>query len=302
MTNQIQTNLLDGIVIFVELVKRGSFTNAALSTNHSTSYISKELSKLEERLGVRLLHRTTRTLSLTPEGKEFFERCQQLVEDAQTAESAVSGGQLEPQGHLKLSCPVSFGLTKLQPILVKFAQKYPKIHLDIDINDRKVNVIEEGFDIVIRTSNSLEDSSLVCRKLCTTYGVTLASPQYLEMYGTPDNPLELAQHKVITYNLSQHPSRWTYIGKDGKALNVNTESSITTNSPQLELAMCLAGQGITRLPKDHISNEVEDGRLVELFKEYPALQIPTYLVYPSKKHLSAKVRHFIDFTVNELSE
>ncbi len=296
------TELLDGIVIFVEVVNRGSFTRAAEATSHSTSYISKEVNKLEERLGVRLLHRTTRSLSLTPEGKEFYERSKQIVEDAMAAESLVSGSQLEPQGLLRISSPVSFGLTRLQPLLVKFAEQFPKVELDIDINDRMVDVIEESFDVTIRASEALEDSSLISRKLCTSYGVTVASPKYLNKYGVPQHPLELSTHKVITYSLNKHPHKWIYQDVNGIPIEVPVKNQLKTNSPQVELAMALAGQGITRIPRDHISDEFENGALIELFPELPRLHLPIYMVYPSKRHLSAKVRAFIDFLVEELGD
>ncbi|NOH78369.1 LysR family transcriptional regulator [Vibrio sp. RE86] len=297
-----KTDLLDGIVIFVEVVNSGSFTNAAQATLHSTSYISKEINKLESRLGVRLLQRTTRTLKLTPEGKEFYARCQQIIDDAVTAENLVSGSQREPQGTLRISCPVSFGLTKLQPVLVQFAQQFPKVQLDVDINDRMVDVIDEGFDIVIRASEAMDDSSLISRKLCSSFGVTVASPQYLKDYGTPSHPSELESHRVITYSLSKQPHKWVYQERNGEPIEVLTTARMITNSPQLELAMCKAGQGITRLPRDHINDEFEQGSLIELFPDFPPLQLPIYLVYPSKKHLSAKVRAFIDFAVTQITD
>ena len=296
------TELLDGIVIFVEVVNRGSFTRAAEATSHSTSYISKEMNKLEERLGVRLLHRTTRTLNLTPEGKEFYERSKQIVDDALTAESLVSGSQLEPQGLLRISCPVSFGVTRFQPLLVKFIERFPKIELDIDINDRMVDVIEENFDVAIRASEALEDSSLISRKLCTSYGVTVASPKYLVKHGIPQHPSELSAHKVITYSLNKHPHKWVYQDNNGIPIEVKVKNRLKTNSPQLELTMALAGQGITRIPRDHLSDEFKNGSLIELFTDLPRLQLPIYMVYPSKKHLSAKVRAFIDFLIEELGE
>ena len=180
-----KTNLLDGMVIFVHVVDTGSFTNAAQATGHSTSYISKEISKLEERLGVRLMHRTTRTLSLTPEGELYYESCKQLVESAGEVENALGGKQSEPQGHLRISCPVSFGIVELSPMLAKFMAQYPKVTFEVDLSDRKVDLVAEGVDVAVRAVHKAADSSLISRRIKTARSVTVAAPSYLRKYGTP---------------------------------------------------------------------------------------------------------------------
>jgi len=292
--------LLDGIVIFNEVIKEGSFTKAADASGHSTSYISKEINKLEERLGVRLMNRTTRSISLTPEGQLYFDQCQQIINDAQQAEHALSGRQMEPQGELKISCPTSFGLSRLRPIMAKFMETYPQIHLNVDLNDRKVDVVADGFDVVIRATMQLDDSSLVCRRFMSAKGVTLASPGYLEKHGTPSHPSELVRHKTISYSNLKSPNTWTYYQQDGSEVIVNLNSHVMTNSPELELELCINGQGITRMPMFNLSDELETGKLVTLFDDFAPLEINVYLVYASRKHMSAKVRVFIDFVMAEL--
>jgi len=297
----LSSKLLDGIVIFVEVINAGSFTKAADNTGHSTSYISKEVNKLEERLGVRLINRTTRSISLTPEGELYYQQCQQITDDAQQAESSVNQRQLEPQGSLKVSCPISFGMPHLKPILAKFLSLYPKVNLDLNMTGRQVDVVADGFDVVIKTASELEDSSLISRLLMNSYGVTVASPHYLARHGKPTHPSELSQHKIITYSYAKSPNVWQYLTEQGETISVNLDSRVITNSPEMELELALAGQGITRMPKFNLSDKLATGELVTLFDDYRKTPINVYLVYASKKHMSAKVRCFIDFVIQEIA-
>lgn len=296
----LNSKLLNGIVIFVEVINAGSFTKAADNTGHSTSYISKEINKLEDRLGVRLINRTTRSISLTPEGEMYFKQCQQITDDAEQAELSVNQRQLEPKGSLKVSCPISFGLPHLKPILAKFLTSFPKVNLELNMTGRQVDVVADGFDVVIRTAVQLEDSSLISRLLINSYGVTVASPQYLATHGEPKHPSELTQHKTISYSYAKTPNVWQYQTEKGEQITVQLDSRVITNSPEMELELVLAGQGITRMPKFNLSNKLATGELVTLFNDYRKTPINVYLVYASKKHMSAKVRCFIDFVVKEL--
>jgi len=192
--------LLDGLVIFVEVINAGSFTNAAINSGHSTSYISKQINKLEERLGVRLLNRTTRSISLTEEGLVYFQHCEQLINAAQQNEDAIVGRQIEPQGLLTISMPTGFALAKIRPILAEFISLYPKIEVDFELNDRKIDLINDGFDLAIRAANKLDDSTLICKRFMSCHSLIVASPAYLQMHGTPSHPSELVNHKTISYS------------------------------------------------------------------------------------------------------
>jgi DNA-binding transcriptional LysR family regulator len=298
----LNTKLLDGIVIFVEVINAGSFTKAAERNGHSTSYISKEITKLEDRLGVRLMNRTTRSISLTPEGESYFQQCQQIVDDAEQAELLVNQKQITPKGLIKISCPVSFGLSHVRPIIAQFLALYPQISLSLDLSDRKVDVVGEGFDVVIRATNKLEDSSLICRHLLRSHGETICSPEYIVKHGKPLHPHELSQHQTISYTNLATPNSWSYQTKAGETITADISSKVLTNSPEMELELALAGQGITRMPKFNLGNKIESGQLVTLFDDYQKMEINVYLVYASRKHMSAKVRSFIDYVLAELGD
>lgn len=293
--------LLNGMVIFVEVVNNGSFTLAAQTSGHSTSYISKEINKLESRLGVRLIHRTTRSLSLTPEGQIYYLQCQQIISDAEQAEEILNGRRLEPKGTLRVSCPTSFGHSRMQTIFSRFLTKYPLVDLELDLNNRKVDMITEGFDVLIRGSAQLDDSTLISKKVFSSYGVILASPAYLQEAGIPSEPAELVNHKIINYSHLKQPNTWSFVDSNNKHHQVQLKSRVLTNSPEMELSLCLAGHGITRMPQFNLHDEIETGKLVELFSDFKRAEINLYLVYPSRKHVSSKVRCFIDFVVSELA-
>jgi DNA-binding transcriptional LysR family regulator len=295
------SQLLDGMVIFVEVVNSGSFTHAALVSGHSTSYISKEINKLESRLGVRLMQRTTRSLRLTPEGEMYFQHCQQIIDDAEQAQSILSGAQAEPQGTLRISCPTSFAMARLQPVFSDFMTLHPKVNLEIDLNNRKVDMISEGFDIAIRASSQLDDSSLISRKIYSADAVVVAAPSYLKKFGAPKKMKELENHSSITYSNLKQPDIWEFINSEGETETVKVNSRIQTNSSELETSLCVAGHGVMLMPRFNLNGEIERGELVELLTEYQLPEINVYVVYPSRKHMSAKVRSFIDFTFGQLT-
>ncbi|MDO6445613.1 LysR family transcriptional regulator [Colwellia sp. 1_MG-2023] len=294
------TNLFDGIVIFTHVVNCRGFSAAAEKTGHSSSYISKEINKLEARLGVRLLNRTTRSISLTSEGEVYYQQCQQMVNDAEQALGELDQNQEAIKGVLKISCPVSFGLNYLQPVLSKFLKQYPLMALDIDFNDRQVDVVLDGFDLVIRATHHLEESSLICRKIFQSKGVTVASREYLKQYGRPTEPSQLTEHNCLCYSNLRLPHKWVYRSLNDKMIVVDVKSKLLCNSAQLELRMALDGHGIVRLPEFALEDALKNDQLEVLFTDYQEPAIDVYVVYPSRKYLSPKIRCFIDFIVNEL--
>jgi DNA-binding transcriptional LysR family regulator len=298
MTNN--TKLFDGIVIFTQVVNCRGFSAAAEKTGHSTSYISKEINKLESRLGVRLLNRTTRSISLTPEGDAYFQQCQQMVIDAEQALGELNQNQETIKGVLKISCPVSFGLNYIQPILSDFLKRYPLMTLDIDFNDRHVDVVQDGFDLVIRATQNLDESSLICRKIFQSKGVTVASRGYLEKHGRPTKPEQLVDHDCLCYSNLKTPNKWDYRTLNNKLVSVDVKQKLLCNSAQLELAMAIDGHGILRIPEFALEDSLKKHKLEVLFQDYQEKNIDVFVVYPSRKHLSPKIRSFIDFIASEL--
>ncbi len=291
------TDLLDGMAVFVGVINAGSFTAAALATGHSTSFVSKEITRLEKRLGSRLLNRTTRTISLTDAGRAYFDRCNQIVIDAENAVRSISQLQDSPRGLLRINAPVSFGLNYLRKYLPEFMEQFPEINLEVEFNDRMIDVIAEGYDLVIR-AGMIKDSNLVARKITASKGVVVASPDYLKQHGYPLEAKELEQHDCLTYSLMPNPNVWKF-SKIGSHTAVNINPRIICNSAELEIAMAKRGIGITRLPLFCCEKEIENEELEVILEDYDEVEIRIYAVYPHRQYLTAKVRVFVDFLVKK---
>lgn len=300
MTHNKDTKLFDGMVIFTQVIECGSFSGAASATGHSNSYISKELNKLESRVGVRLLNRTTRSISLTPEGQAYYEQCQQIVNDANDAMALLTDSHITPSGVLKISCPTSFAQTYLTEVVSEFMHSYPAVKLVLDLNDRHVDLIQDGFDLVIRATDKLTESSLVCRKIYSCKAYTVSSPQYLSRYGTPITAEQLSEHQCICYSNLQQPNRWRYQHVDNRNVDVTVSAKLLCNSASMELAMVLAGHGICRLPEFAMIEALHENKLTVLLNDYIEPTIDVYAIYPSRKHLSPKVRCFIDLLIAKM--
>lgn len=288
------TDVFGGIAVFVQVIKAKSFTVAAKQLGHSTSYVSKELTRLEKRLGMRLLNRTTRTISLTDAGRAYYERCNQIVADAEDAEFSITQLQATPRGVLKVNAPVSFGLEYLRAELPKFLGAYPEIHLEVAFNDRMIDVVAEGYDVVIRVG-AMKDSNLIARRIMSSKGVVVASPKYLHRHGRPTKPSDLTEHSCISYSLQQTPSHWEFTDSKGKSTSVNVTPRVVCNSAELELAMALADIGITRLPLYCCKRDIEAGNLETILEDYERSNFGVYAIYPHRQYLSAKVQVFINF-------
>jgi len=295
----INAALLDGVAVFVAVINSGSFKAAAESLGHSTSYVSKEVSRLEKRLGSRLLNRTTRTISLTDAGKAYYERCQQIVIDAENASRSVSSLQDEPRGLLRVNAPTSFGSRHLLENLSEFLQRYPEVNLEIEFNDRIIDVVAEGYDVVIRVGH-VGDSNLVARAFTRSRTVVIASPEYLRRNGTPEEASELEHHHCIAYSLVPNPLSWEF-RKGDEHVNVNLSSRALCNNAEIMVALACDGIGITRVPLFTCTREVEENSLKILLDDYEQPEYGVYAVYPHRQYLTAKVRVFVDFLVERFS-
>lgn len=290
------TNSLDGVVVFVGVINAGSFTAAARALGHSTSYVSKAITRLEKRLGSRLLNRTTRTISLTDAGRAYFERCSQIVIDAENAERSINQLQERPGGLLRINAPLSFGSKYLLDIFPKFMHLYPEVNLEVEFNDRLIDVVAEGYDVVIRVSD-IKDSNLVARKFSSSRLVVVASPDYLKRKGYPTRVEELAQHDCIAYSLLPTPTQWNFY-KDGVRSTVTVSPRAICNYAQIEVSMVVQGIGITRIPLFTCEQEVASGQLQIILEDYDQHKLDVFAVYPHRQYLTAKVRAFVDFLVD----
>ena len=290
------TNLLEGVAVFVGVINAGSFTAAAQALGHSTSYVSKEISRLEKRLGSRLLNRTTRTISLTDAGRAYYERCSQIVIDAENAERSINQLQETPSGLLRINAPTSFGTKYLLDVIPQFMHRYPEVKLEVEFNDRLIDVIAEGYDVVIRVGEMI-DANLVARKFTSSKGVVVASPDYIKRNGSPKKAEDLTQHKCIAYSLLPMPSQWDF-HKGGARTRVMIAPLALSNNAALEVAMIVQGLGIARLPLFTCEQEVENGDLLVILEDYDQIKYDVYALYPHRQYLTAKVRAFVDFVVD----
>lgn len=276
---------------FRAVAETGGFTSAAARLGCTTSSVSKQIRALEERLGVRLLNRTTRRVALTEVGIAFRDRVQAVLQDYEDAERAVARLQDEPRGVLRVSAPADFGRIGLADTLAEFARRHSALHLEVDFADRFVDVVEEGFDIVVRIAN-LPDSSLVARRLGPCRRVLCAAPAYLEAHGKPTRVADLRDHEVIGYKYEQTRG-WSFRTSDGEA-NLTVEPRHRANSGAMIRVMALAGLGVALLPTFLVGDDLRAGRLESLFPDVLDADTAIWAVTPHRKLLATKVRLLLD--------
>lgn len=291
--------LLDGVAVFVALVNSGSFKLAAESLGHSTSFVSKAVSRLEKRLGSRLMNRTTRTISLTDAGRAYYERCQQIVIDAENASRSVSHLQDEPRGLLRVNAPTSFGSRHLLQHLAEFLHRHAEVNLEIEFNDRIIDVVAEGYDVVIRVGH-IKDSNLVARAFTKSRNVIVAAPEYLRRHGTPKKISDLEHHHCITYSLASNPPIWEF-RKNEDRIQVKVPSRAQCNNAEIMVALTCDGIGISCMPLFTCQKEVDEGRLKIILNDYELPEYGVYAIYPHRQYLTAKVRVFVDYLVEIFS-
>jgi len=285
---------------FNAVVESGSFVKAADALGMSKAAVSRYVGDMEARLGVRLLHRTTRSLSLTGEGQVFYSRSKELLEDLNQAEAEVTSRSEVITGTLRINAPFTFGILQLAPLWGAFKAENPQVTLDITLADRLVDLVEEGYDVAIRIA-TLESSTLVSKRLATTRMVLCASPRYLAQHGVPSHPAELATHAVISYVYWATRDEWRFEGPEGQ-VSVTTRPILSTNSGDTCRAAALAHQGVILQPDFLVGRDLADGTLVELMPQYRSLELGIYAVYPTRKHVPAKVRALVDFLMAHFRE
>lgn len=278
---------------FASVVDAGSFVRAADALDISKAAVSRHVADLEQRLGVRLLQRTTRKLSLTEEGRIFYGRCKAVLADVEVAETEISSKAVAVKGLIKVNVPVSFGLMELTPLWPDFMTQYPDVELDITLADRVVDLVEEGYDLAVRIAR-LPNSSLVSRKLASTRMVLCASPGYLRKHGKPKHPSELTDHAVLSYSLLATGDQWEFDGPDGKSF-VTVKPIMRTNSGDTCIAAARKNKGVIFQPSFMVEGDLRSGALVELMPAYRSFEFGIYAIYPTRQHVSSKVRAMIDF-------
>ena len=279
---------------FVAVVEAGSFVGAAGATGLSKAAVSRHVAELETRLGVRLLQRTTRRLSLTEEGQQFLARSRELLAAIEEAEAEVGAHRGEASGTLRINAPLSFGVLHLAPLWPRFLAAHPKVSLEVALSDRIADLVEEGFDLAVRITN-LPDSQLVSRRLATTRMVACASPAYLAAHGAPAHPHDLARHAVVGYTYWAAKDEWTFTADDGTTASVRTRPRLVANNGDTCRAAALAGHGIVLQPDFIVAGDLRDGGLVDVLPGWRALSLGIHAVYPSRKYLPIRTRRMLDF-------
>ena len=285
---------LGAMALFARVVEAGSFTGAAAQLGLSKSAVSKQVSRLEDRLGARLMNRTTRRLSLTEAGQAFYEGCQKVVAEAEAAAQAVTHLAAAPRGVLRVNAPMSFGVLHVAPALPALLEACPELSLDLTLNDRRVDLVEEGYDLAIRIG-ALGDSSLIARRLAPSHRVLCAAPTYLAKRGRPEAPEDLAAHECLVYSYQAAGQAWHLSGPAGEK-RVKIAGRLKVNNGDALLAAALTGLGIAFLPGFIAGDALRAGRLEQLLPEWrDAEETKVYAVYPAGRQVAPKVRAFIDF-------
>lgn len=292
---------LDDIAGFVSVARCGSFTAAAEQMGCSKTAISRQVSRLESTLGVQLLHRTTRRLHLTEAGQQLFAEAEAGLGRLDEALSQVRSRQSEPTGVLRLNAPMSFGILHLAPHIGTFLQRYPKLDVDLQLDDRQVDLIQDGFDLAIRIAR-LTESSLIARRLAPARHVVCAAPSYLQRHGCPRDPLELSQHPLISYRYHEHALQWDFSNPAGEAVSVPVGGRLQMSNSLAIREALLAGTGLALIPTFIVGPDLQAGRLQAVLGDHQTRELGIHAVYPDRRHLPPKVRVFIDFLVGQLGD
>jgi len=287
--------------VFARVVDAGGFSSAARSLSLSPSAVSKQITRLEDRLGVRLLTRTTRRLNLTEEGDAFYHRVKRILSDIDEAEQAVSLSKTAPRGHLRVSCSVAFGEKQIAPIVPEFLDRYPEVALELMLSDGIVDLVEEGIDVAVRMGK-LSNSAMVARKLGNNKRRICAAPAYVERYGVPEEPDDLHHHNCLGFAGHNTLNEWPFKYPDGRRQTIRAEGNFVANNGESIYDLCRLGLGIARAADFLVSDDIKEGRLIEVLADFiedePA---PIHAVYPDPRHLSPKTRAFIDFLVEKFT-
>lgn len=283
--------------MFVRSVEKGSFSAAARDLDLTPSAVSKQIRRLEDRLGVRLFNRTTRRVSLTEVGHAYYERCARIIQEIEEAEEAVTALNENPRGTLRVAATVAFGRVEVLPRINEFLERYPDLNIEFELTDRHVDLIEEGIDVAIQWREQMEDPSVIARRLCVNRRIICASPSYIEQYGKPKTPEALLDHNCLTlYEVSQF-NDWAFEDPEHGHRVLHVKGNFRANTADALYEAALAGVGLARLSTWLVMPAIRRGDLVPVLPQYPHESSAYFLIYPHRRHLSRKVRAFVDFLV-----
>jgi DNA-binding transcriptional LysR family regulator len=291
---------LTSLTAFVRVVDSGGFSAAGRRLNMSTTMVSNHVQALEERLGARLLHRTTRKVSLTEVGKAYYDRATQILADIEQADDIAGALQSTPRGTLRIYTATHI-VPFVAPVVAEFLRSYPDVKVDLNMGERTIDIIDEGFDVAIRLTPP-PDSSLIVRSLATWRHVLCCSPSYLEKHGRLQQLSELSEHNCVRHALYPFGDEWHFADRKGLPATVRVSGNLISNSGETLRRAALDGIGITLAPGFLIHDDLEEGRLVRLLPEYRPVELSMNAVYPHRHHLSAKVRTFIDMLAHHSGE
>ncbi len=290
---------LTSMAVFVKAADLGSFAAAAEAMGMSPQMVAKHVVFLEDRLGVALLHRTTRRQSLTDVGRTYYDRCKIVLAEAEAADSLAQDMRSQPKGILRVNAPMTFGSFSLAPFVTRYLARYPDMHIDLTLNDRFVDPLEDGFEVMVRIGE-VEDGSLIAHPLAPYRLIACASPAYLERRGTPQTPTELEQHDCLAYAYwsPSIPCRWRFT-RNGKTEEVRAEGRVRSNDWKALLHAAIEGYGVTLGPESALKSEISAGRLVRVLPDYEGPVRPMHVLYPAGRRPTVKVRSFVDAVVEE---
>ena len=294
-------DVMQSMAVFRRVVEAENFSAVARETNMSQSTVSKHIAALEERLGTKLLNRSTRSLKLTEAGKEYYRHCIRILNDFQEAEASIGKGKIKPTGTLRISTSAAFGHTYILPCLNEFLRTYPEIDIDLLFNDDYIDLVKEGIDLAIRIG-PLADSTLIARKIGSSPRVVVASPEYLVKHGRPKKPAELIKHNCLIYNLQKTPNLWYFNSTQVGDESVHVNGRFKASNPDAICDATLEGLGISILCEWLARQNIKEGRLKVILADYKPTTYDIHAVYPERKFVPQKVKQMIEFLAEKVKE
>lgn len=286
--------------VFRHVAELNSFAEAGRRLGLSPAAVSKNIAELETHVGARLINRTTRRMSLTEEGRIYLQHVVRGLDAFSDADQALCPIKAAPSGTLRVSAPMSVTLTRLSTAIPRFLSRHPGITLNLHLDDRRVDIIQDGFDLAIRGSDGLEDSSMIARKLAVMPHVVCASPAYFNARGKPEKPSDLKSHDCIRFSLSGHADLWEF-SKDGRTETIAIDARYSVTSSLAIRDALREGFGLSLVPYPYVENDLKEGRLQQALEDWGTVETILYAVYPSRQHLAPKVRVFVEFVMEEFS-